>query len=123
MDARRDVYQGIADPTRREIIHLIAGQPRTINQIAEHFVVSRPAISQHVKILIECGLVVVTQQGRERYCQAQLTKLAEVISWAEQYRKFWTSKLDALELFLDENKTKPKKRTHGNKIRKSKKSK
>jgi DNA-binding transcriptional ArsR family regulator len=123
MDARRDVYQGIADPTRREIIHLIAGQRKTLNQIAENFTISRPAISQHVKILIECGLVEVTREGRERYCEAKLRKLDEVISWAEQYRKFWTSKLDALESFLDATKTKQKKRTHDKKSRKSNKGK
>lgn len=101
IEARRDVFQAIADPTRREIINLIAHQSLNLNTIAENFHISRPAISQHIKILIECGLVEVRQQGRERYCEAKLQQLNEVSQWVEQYRVFWTTKLDALEKFLD----------------------
>lgn len=100
---RRDVFQAIADPTRRAILALLAAQALTMNEVAEHFPTSRPAISKHVKILEECGLVRVLPQGRERLCQAQLAPLQEVSAWAEQYRKFWGDKLDALERFLDEN--------------------
>lgn len=105
MELRRDVFQAIADPTRREIIGLIAEGPLNLNAIAENFKVSRPAISQHIKILTECGLVIVKQKGRERYCAAQLHKLAEVTEWVEKYKRFWTTKLDALARFLDETDT------------------
>ena len=98
---RRDVFQAIADPNRRAIINLLAGQKLTLNGVADQFDVSRPAISKHIKILTECGLITITQQGRERYCEAQLDKLREVTDWAEQYRKFWTSKLNALGDFLE----------------------
>ena len=97
---RRDVFQAIADPTRREIINLIAHKSLNLNSVAENFDVSRPAISKHIKILMECGLLVINQQGRERYCEAKLEKLNEVSDWVEQYRKFWNAKLDALEDYL-----------------------
>jgi DNA-binding transcriptional ArsR family regulator len=97
---RRDVFQAIADPTRREIINLIAHKSLNLNAVAENFDVSRPAISKHIKILMECGLLVINQQGRERYCEARLEKLNEVSDWVEQYRKFWNAKLDALENYL-----------------------
>ena len=103
MEARRDVFQAIADPRRREIINLLAHRTMNLNTLAEHFDVSRPAISQQVKILSECGLVAIRQQGRERYCEARLQQLSEVADWVGQYRKFWTEKLDALERFLEEN--------------------
>ena len=97
---RRDAFQAIADPTRREIINMIARQSLNLNAVAENFNISRPAISRHIKILTECGLIVIKQQGRERYCEAKLQRLREVSQWIEQYRVFWTSKLDALEVFL-----------------------
>lgn len=97
---RRDVFQAIADPTRREIINMIAKQSLNLNAIAEKFEISRPAISKHIRILTECGLITIKQQGRERYCEAQLKKLNEVSQWVEQYRVFWTSKLDALDKLL-----------------------
>jgi DNA-binding transcriptional ArsR family regulator len=99
---RRDVFQAIADPTRRDIINLITHQPLNLNAVAENFDISRPAISKHIKILTECGLIVIKQQGRERYCEAKLQQLNEVSKWIEQYRIFWTKKLDALENFLQE---------------------
>ena len=102
MDARRDVFQAIADPTRREIIHLIAQQPRHLNDIAAHFPVSRQAVSLHIKILTECGLIEIRQQGRERFCEARLEKLQEVQDWIAQYQNFWTQKMQALKQFLDE---------------------
>ena len=101
---RRDSFQAIADPTRREIINVLATQPLNLNAVAEQFHVSRPAISKHIKILTECGLVTITQQGRERYCHARLQKLNEVSEWLEKYRVFWTSKLDALEEHLSKKK-------------------
>ncbi|MES2373550.1 MAG: metalloregulator ArsR/SmtB family transcription factor [Bacteroidota bacterium] len=106
---RRDVFQAIADPTRREIINLLAHQSLNLNSVADQFDVSRPAISKHIKILTECGLVVIKQQGRERYCEAKLDKLNAVSDWVEQYRKFWTTKLDSLERYLEELQAKNKK--------------
>ena len=97
---RRDVFQAIADPTRREIINMIAEQPLNLNSVARQFNVSRPAISKHIKILTECGLIVIRQQGRERYCEAKLESLNEVHNWIEQYKVFWNKKFDALESFL-----------------------
>jgi DNA-binding transcriptional ArsR family regulator len=99
---RRDVFQAIADPNRRAIIGLLANQQLTINAVAEHFLISRPAISKHIKILAECGLVVVRRQGRERYCEARLDKLNEVADWIEQYRRIWEQRFDRLDEYLKE---------------------
>ena len=99
---RRDVFQAIADPTRREIMGLIANKSLNLNAVADKFDISRPAVSKHIKILTQCGLITITQQGRDRYCQADFKKLNEVSKWVEQYRSFWTGKLDALENFLDD---------------------
>jgi DNA-binding transcriptional ArsR family regulator len=101
---RRDVFQALADPTRRAILDLLAVQPRplTLNSIAEHFDISRPAISKHVKILSECGLVVIRQQGRERYCEVQVDKLIEVSNWVERYRTMWEQRFDRLDEYLNE---------------------
>ncbi|HET9277093.1 MAG TPA: metalloregulator ArsR/SmtB family transcription factor [Flavitalea sp.] len=107
---RRDVFQAIADPTRRAIIQVIAHQSLNLNAVAENFDVSRPAISKHIKILTECGLIIIKQQGRERFCEAQLHKLHEVSNWIEQYRVFWTKKLDALEDYLASDSIKKRKR-------------
>jgi DNA-binding transcriptional ArsR family regulator len=107
---RRDVFQAIADPTRREIIHLLANNSMNLNSVAENFDVSRPAISKHIKILTECGLIKIKPQGRERYCEAKLEKLNEVSEWVEHYRKFWTAKLDSLENYLNELQSKEKKK-------------
>jgi len=108
MDTRRDVYQAIADPTRRKIIDLIAHDTKNLNAIAENFDMTRQAISLHIKILSECGLIVITQQGRERHCEAKLGKLAEVSAWLEQYRKEYEAKLDSLENYLNKLQSKNK---------------
>lgn len=97
---RRDVFQAIADPNRREILGLLASQTLTLNGVAEKFKISRPAVSKHIKILNECGLIDIKKEGRERYCEVRLEKLNEVSSWVEQYRKFWEEKLDALDDYL-----------------------
>ena len=101
MEARRDVFQAIADPTRRQIISLIAKQPLNLNSVAEKFDMTRQAVSLHVKILEECGLIMLKQQGRERLCEARLEKLGEVSDWLEQYRQHFEQKLDSLEKYLD----------------------
>ena len=97
---RRDVFQAIADPTRRAIIGMIAQQPLNLNAVAGKFEVSRPAISKHIKILTECGLITIRRQGRERFCEANLQQLHEVADWVEKYRSFWAARLDALGDFL-----------------------
>ncbi len=82
-----------------------------INSVAEKFNVSRPAISKHIKILTECRLISIKQQGRHRYCEAKLDRLNEVSDWVEQYKKFWTQRLDTLETYLDKLQSKQKKQT------------
>ena len=100
MTMRRDVFQAIADPTRREIIGMVANQSLNLNAIAEKFKITRQAVSLHVKILDECGLISINRQGRERFCEARLEGLDEVSEWVGQYRKHFESKLDSLELYL-----------------------
>lgn len=99
---RRDVFQAIADPNRRAILGLLARQPLTINGIADHFQISRPAVSKHVKILEACGLVQVRQHGRERLCTARLDRLGEVSDWVETYRQMWEERFDRLDQLLVE---------------------
>jgi DNA-binding transcriptional ArsR family regulator len=102
---RRDVYQAIADPTRRDIINYIAGQTLTANAVAEGFDVSRQAISKHIKILSECGLIAIQQIGRERYCSVQPAKLSEVTEWIESFRKTWDEKFNKLDKLLQQMQT------------------
>jgi predicted 3-demethylubiquinone-9 3-methyltransferase (glyoxalase superfamily)/DNA-binding transcriptional ArsR family regulator len=99
---RRDVFQAIADPNRRAILTLLARQRLTLNGVADHFNISRPAISKHIKILSECGLLVIRKQGRERYCEVRPEKLSEVSAWVEQYRQIWEARLDRLDDYLQE---------------------
>jgi DNA-binding transcriptional ArsR family regulator len=106
MKARRDVYQAIADPTRRAIINILAAQPLNITSIAEKFDISQQAISLQVKILADCGLIIIKQRGRDRICEAQLNQLSEVAVWVDQYRQHWESKLDALETYIKKLKKK-----------------
>src|SRR5512140_601705 len=106
---RRDAFQAIADPNRRAIIGLLANQKLTVKGVAEHFPISRPAISRHIKILAQCGLVVVHQRGREKVCEVRLDKLREVSDWAEQQRKTWEHRLDRLDEYLSELKAKERK--------------
>jgi len=108
---RRDVFQAIADPTRREILGLLTAQSLNLNSVAENFDISRPAVSKHIKILTECGLIVIKKEGREHYCEAQFDKLHEVSDWVEQYRKFWEERFDALEIYLNKLQNKNKKKS------------
>lgn len=107
---RRDVFQAIADPVRREIIGMLAHQTLNLNSVAENFEISRPAISKHIKILTECGLVSIQKQGRERYCKIQPNQLNEVADWVEQFRQLWESRLDSFEEYLDVLQTKSNKK-------------
>lgn len=95
-----DIFKAIADPTRRQIIGLVMTRELTLNEVASRFSISRPAISRHIKILTASGLITVRNEGRERYCRAHPAKLQEVTDWIEQYRQFWTAKLDSLGEFL-----------------------
>jgi DNA-binding transcriptional ArsR family regulator len=106
---RRDVFQAIADPTRRQILNTLAHRTLNVNAVSENFDVSRAAIYKHLKILTQCGLVVMKQQGRERFCEARLERLREVSDWVEQYRKVWMERLDALEQYIEEINSKKKK--------------
>jgi len=108
LEARRDVFQAIADPTRRKIIHMVARKSMNLNTIADQFDVSRPAISQHIKILTECGMIVIRQEGRERFCEAKLDALDEVSDWVNQYRQFWQKNFNSLDAYLSKIKSKNK---------------
>lgn len=112
---RRDVFQAIADPTRRKILSLLAHKSLNLNSVAEKFHSSRPAISKHIKILTECGLITIKQQGRERFCEAKLQKLNEVSEWVEQHKIFWTKKLNALDDFLSKENVSNKNKKAGKK--------
>ena len=102
MEARRDVFQAIADPTRRAIIGMIAKKPVNVNAIAEQFDISRQAISLHLKVLSECDLLNVQQSGRERLYEAKLEKLSEVYEWVDQYRKLWAGRLNELKKLIQQ---------------------
>lgn len=97
---QRDVYSAIADPTRRRLISLLAKEELNVNDISKHFEMSRTAVSKHMRVLDECGLLHIEKRGRERFCQARLEKLAEVALWVNQYRMFWNDNLDRLEDLL-----------------------
>jgi DNA-binding transcriptional ArsR family regulator len=99
---RRDIFHAIADPNRRAIIELLSRENLTLNGVAQHFSVSRPAISKHIRVLNECGLVTIEQRGRERYCEIKMEKLSEVVGWVERYKKIWEERFDALELYLQQ---------------------
>ena len=105
MEVRRDVFQAIADPTRRQIIEMLAQNSLNLNAIAENFDVSRQAVSVHVRILTECGLIIIKKQGRERYCEANLDKLSEVGTWVDHCRQFWKEKFSSLDKYLHKVQT------------------
>lgn len=120
MEARRDVFQAIADPTRRAIIDLTSNHPINANTIAEQFDVSRQAISLHLKILSECDLLNVQQNGRERLYNAKLEKLNEVHEWVGQYHKLWTGRLNSLKDFVEQKEFQSKNTSKSKKIRNGK---
>jgi DNA-binding transcriptional ArsR family regulator len=103
---RRDIFQAIADPTRRAIIALIALQAMTPSAIAEHFDMSRQAISKHMRILTECDLVRQEFQGREIFYQLEIDKMKEIDQWLEQYRKIWEGRFQKLDQLLEKLKNK-----------------
>ena len=108
MGTRRDIFQAIADPTRRAIITLIALQAMTPNPNAKHFDTSRQAVSKHLQILTECELVTQKQQGREIYYQLELNKMKEIDKWLNQFRKIWEARFNQLDEVLLTIKNKKK---------------
>ena len=98
---KRDIFQAIADPTRRAIIALIALQAMTPNAIAEHFDTSRQAVSKHLRILTECELVHQEQRGREIYYSLEIDKMKEIDEWMERYRKIWETRFEQLDEVLE----------------------
>ena len=100
MEIRRDIFQAIADPTRRAIIGLIAIHAMTPNALAEHFNTSRQAVSKHIKILTECELVKQEQQGREIYYSLEIEKMKEIDKWLDQFRKMWETQFNQLDKVL-----------------------
>jgi DNA-binding transcriptional ArsR family regulator len=114
---RRDVFQAIADPTRRAIILLIAAQALTPSAIAEHFDTSRQAISKHLRILTECELLKQEQNGREIYYQLNGNKMNEVDKWLDKFKKIWESKFDELDGVLETLKNTNKKNSLNNKYK------
>ncbi|MEP6705529.1 MAG: metalloregulator ArsR/SmtB family transcription factor [Acidobacteriota bacterium] len=105
---KRDIFQAIADPTRRAIIALIALQAMTPNAIAENFHTTRQAVSKHLRILTECELVKQEYKGREIYYSLEIEKMKEIDKWLEQYRKIWETRFDQLEAVLATLKKKKK---------------
>ena len=108
MEIRRDIFQAIADPTRRAIIALIALQAMTPNNLPEHFNTSRQAVSKHIKILTECDLVKQEQQGREIYYSLEIEKMKEIDKWLEQFRKIWETRFNQLDNLLSTMKKQKK---------------
>jgi DNA-binding transcriptional ArsR family regulator len=100
MKLRRDVFQAIADPTRRSILVLLATQTMTAGAIANNFDVARPTISKHIQILNECELIESNQQGREIHYQIKIEKLKEIDLWLEQFKKIWENRFDQLDQVL-----------------------
>lgn len=104
MIERRDVFQAISDPTRRMIIQKLAQAPLNIGQIVGDFNMSRQAIAKHIRILQECGMISITQKGREQVCQARIDQLDEVADWVTTSRKLWNQRFEKLDQFLKESK-------------------
>ena len=105
---RRDIFQAIADPTRRAIIILIASQAMTPNAIADNFNTTRQAVSKHLRILTECELVKQEQQGREIYYSLEIEKMKEIDKWVEQFRKIWETRFNQLHTVLSTLKKRKK---------------
>jgi DNA-binding transcriptional ArsR family regulator len=97
---RRDIFQAVADPTRRAIMVLIALQAMTPNAIAENFNTTRQAVSKHLRILSECELVKQEQKGREIYYSLEIEKMKEIDIWMEQFRKIWETRFNQLDNLL-----------------------
>ncbi|GAB2632059.1 metalloregulator ArsR/SmtB family transcription factor [Emticicia sediminis] len=106
MNLRRDVFQAIADPTRRAILLLVASQSMTAGAIAANFDTARPTVSKHLQILTECELLKQEQNGREIYYHVNANKMGEVADFVEQFRKMWDDRFNKLEAIMQAYKTK-----------------
>src|SRR5689334_1294909 len=100
-ESRRDIFQAIADPTRRKIIDLISQEPMNLKTLAEYFDISRPAISQQIKILDECGLLKIKREGRETFCAIQPKELKKIADWAARYAGLWEERIDSFEKYVN----------------------
>jgi len=108
-EIRRDVFQAIADPNRRQIIDLLSKEPMTLNAIADKFQISRPAVSQHIKHLVQCGIVEVEQKGRERFCKIHPQSLIPAFMWLEKYQQQWKERIGSFERYVNKLQSKNKK--------------
>lgn len=107
---KRDVFNAIADPTRRSILISLTSESQNVNALAEKFDMTRQAVSLHIKYLQECGVITIKKEGRERHCNLEVEKLTEVANWLEPFKKMWTGKLNQLDQLLDELQSNTKKR-------------
>lgn len=105
---RRDVFNAIADPTRRDILMSLTREAKNVNTLAEQFDMSRQAVSLHLKYLDECGVISFRQEGRQRYCQLKAEKLNEVADWLEPFRQLWEARFNQLDEVLKELKNNKK---------------
>jgi DNA-binding transcriptional ArsR family regulator len=101
---RRDVFQAIADPTRRDILMSLTREKRNVNALAEQFDITRQAVSLHVKYLQECGVITIEKQGRERYCCLEVKKMQEVNDWLAPFKKLWEERFNNLDKLLNKLK-------------------
>ena len=100
-ESRRDVFQAVADPTRRKIIDLVSRKPMNLGTIAQYFEISRPAISQQIKILSECGIVDIKREGRETICSIQPNELKKIADWIGRYAGLWEARIDTFETYVN----------------------
>jgi DNA-binding transcriptional ArsR family regulator len=108
MNTAMDTFQAIADPSRREILMMLTKDKLSINSLAGNFDMSRPAVSKHVKVLYEAGLIIITDKGRERYCELKPDGFDEIKNWISFFEQFWREKLQNLENLLNQQtKNKP----------------
>lgn len=106
INMRRDVFQAIADPVRRDIIEILSNEALSVNDIANKFEISRPAISKHLKILKECGIISFNQVGRERICLIRPQELIPAFLWIKQYNKLWEDRIDSFENYINQIQSK-----------------
>ncbi|WP_298895050.1 metalloregulator ArsR/SmtB family transcription factor [uncultured Psychroserpens sp.] len=104
---KRDVFNAIADPTRRSILMSLTNESQNVNALANKFDMTRQAVSLHIKYLQECGVITIKKEGRERHCNLDVQKLTEIADWLEPFRKMWTAKFNQLNIVLDELQSKP----------------
>lgn len=105
---RRDVFNAIADPTRRDILMSLTAQKQNVNALSEKFDMTRQAVSLHVKYLQECGVITIQKDGRERICNLEANKLTEIADWLEPFKQLWENRFNQLDKLLNEMKTKNK---------------